>query len=333
MVEPGDLALVSGANGFVGSHLVDALLARGCRVRCLVRRTSDLSFIRHLPVEWVYVDLGRCSAEELERACTGVDAIYHCAALTRALDQETFYRVNARGTQALARCGMEANPDLKRFLYVSSLAAAGPSAGPDDLLDESRPPRPVTWYGKSKWAAEQALLDVADWLPVTIVRPAPVFGPRERDFYAYFRLVKWGLNLQLGRRDRWMSLVYVHDLTRLILMAADSEKTLGQTYFGCGRGVTYAQLSQAIAEAQDKPTVRINLPEALLTPMSLWGRFQGRLTGQPALLNDQRVIDMRQRYWLCSGAKARQDLGFSPEYDLETAIRETASWYREHGWL
>jgi nucleoside-diphosphate-sugar epimerase len=333
MIEPGDLALVSGASGFVGSHLVDALLARGCRVRCMVRRTGDLSFIQHLPVEWFYADLGRCTAEELEQACQGVDAIFHCAALTRALDQETFYQTNSRGTHALARCGMEANPGLKRFLYVSSLAAAGPSAGPDDILDESRPPRPVTWYGKSKLAAEQALLDVADWLPVTIVRPAPIFGPRERDFHSYFRLVKWSLNLQLGRRDRWMSLIYVHDLTRLILMAADSEKALGQTYFGCGRGVSYAQLSQAIAEAQDKRTVRINLPEALLAPMSLWAKVQGKLTGRPALLNDQRIIDMRQRFWLCSGGKARQDLGFSPEYDLETAVRETTEWYREHGWL
>jgi nucleoside-diphosphate-sugar epimerase len=333
MVESGDLALVTGANGFVGSHVVDALLARGCRVRCMVRKTSDLRFIEHLPVEWVYRDLGQCSAGELEEACTGVDAIYHCAALTRALDQETFYRVNTRATQALARCGMEANPDLKRFLYVSSLAAAGPSKGPDDIVDESRPPQPVTWYGKSKRAAEQTLLDMADWLPVTIVRPAPVFGPRERDFRTYFRLVKYGLNLQLGRRDRWMSLIYVHDLTRLILSAADSEETLGEIYFGCGRGVTYAQFSRAIAEAQGKRTVRVSLPEALLAPMALWARVQGRLTGRPALLNDQRVIDMRQRYWLCSGAKARQDLGFSPDHDLETAVRETTDWYAEHGWL
>ncbi len=333
MVEPGDLILVTGANGFIGSHLVEALLARDYRVRCLVRRTSDLTFIRHLPVEWAHGDLGDGTADGLQGACQGVDAICHCAALTRALDEETFLRVNGRGTMALARAGIEANPSLDRFLFVSSLAAAGPSQGLDDLLDESRLPQPITWYGKSKCAAERALLDMADWLPLTIVRPSPVYGPRDRDFFAYFDLVKRGLNLRLGRGERWISLIYVHDLVRLILLALESEAAQGQTYFGCGWAHTYDELSDAIIKALNKRTLRVTLPEAMLTPMALWSRVQGKLTGRPALLNDQRIRDMRQRYWLCSGERARRELGFEPKYDLETAVHETANWYVEHGWL
>ncbi len=331
MIEPGDLVLVTGANGFIGSHLVEALLARGYRVRCMVRRTSDLTFLRDLPVEWAYTDLS--DRDSLQQTCQGVDAICHCAALTRALDQETFYRINTQATESLARAGIEANPGLKRFLFVSSQTAAGSSQGLEDPVDESRPPQPLTWYGKSKWAAERALLDMAGWLPLTIVRPAAVFGPRERDFFAYFDLVKRGLNLQLGRRERWISLIYVHDLIRLLLLALESHEALGQTYFGCGQAHTYAELSEAIIKALDKRTLRIILPEAVLTPMALWSKVQGRLTGRPALLNDQRILDMRQRYWLCSGEKARRELGFVAEYDLETAVQETANWYLEHGWL
>jgi dihydroflavonol-4-reductase len=323
--------LVTGANGFVGSHLTEALLARGYRVRCMVRRTSDLTFIQHLPVEWAYADVR--DADSVRQACQGVDAICHCAALTRALDQETFRRVNAQGTEALAQAAMQANPDLQRFLYVSSQSAAGPSDGADDFLDESRPPRPLNWYSKSKLAGEQALLSMRDGLPLTIIRPSAIFGPRDRDFFAYFELVNRHLQLQLGRADRWYSFIYVRDLVELILLALENETALGQTYFGSGPTHTYAELSQAIARAMDKRVLRITLPEAILTPIALGAKVQERLTGQPALLNEQRVLDMRQSYWLCSGERARRELGFAARYSLETAIQETADWYRENGWL
>ena len=331
MSNSGLCMLVTGANGFVGSHLTEALLASGYRVRCMVRQTSDLTFLRDLDVDLVYCDV--CNAEYLRDACQGVDAVCHCAAMTRAMDQETFLRVNAQGTEALARAALEASPDLRRFLYISSMAAAGPSQGADDFLDESRPPQPLNWYAKSKWAAEQALLSLNSRLPLTIIRPATVFGPRDRDVFAYFELVKRGLQLQLGRNDRRYSLIYVRDLVDLLVLALEDDRALGQTYFGCTLASTYADLAQTIARAMNKRTLRITLPEAVLTPIVLGARVQERLTGRPALLNEQRVLDLRYPYWLCSGEKARQELGFSPRYDLEGAISETADWYRNNGWL
>ena len=335
MTEPGGLVLVTGANGFVGSHLVEALLARGYRVRCMVRRTSDLDFVRHLPVEWAYADL--CDGEGLRAAVQGADAVCHCAALTRALDEETFLRVNAQGAEALARACLEANPGLRRFLFVSSVAAAGPSDGPGDVVDESRPPRPVTWYGKSKLAAEQALRAMAGEgdgrLPLTIVRPAAVYGPRDKDFHAYFRAIKLHLSPQLGQGERHVSLIYVRDLVDLLVRALEQEEAVGQTYFGCGPASTYAGLAETIARALDRRPVRINVPLAALGPLAAVSRVQGRLTGRPALLNDQRLIEVRQRSWLFSGDKARRELGFEARYDLETGVRETVEWYRREGWL
>ncbi len=331
MTKDGALVLVTGANGFVGSHLVEALLGRGYRVRCMVRRSSDLTFIGHLPVEWAYADLQ--DAEAVHQACQGVEIVCHCAALTRALDEETFQRVNAQGAETLARACTEANPTLRRFLLVSSQAAAGPSQAVDDLVDESRLPQPITWYGKSKLAAERALLGMQDRLALTIVRPSPVLGPRDRDFFAYFELVKWGLSLKLGRDERRVSLIYVRDLVELLLLALESEAAAGQTYFGCGPAHSYTELSEAIARVLGKRPLRITVPEAALTPIALWSRVQGRLTHRPALLNDQRVLDMRQRYWLCSGEKAQRELGFVPQHDLATAVEETTRWYLENGWL
>jgi dihydroflavonol-4-reductase len=324
------MILVTGANGFVGSHLTEALLARDYRVRCMVRHSSDLTFIQDLPVEWAYADVR--DVDSLREACQGVDAVCHCAALTRALDEATLLRTNTQGTEALAQACIKANPHLKRFLYLSSQTAAGPSQGADHYVDELYPPQPITWYGKSKLAAEGALQKLGGQLPVTIVRSAAVFGPRDRDFFTYFDLVKWGLSLQLGG-ERRISLIFVRDLVALILLALESERSAGQIYFGCNRAHSYGEFSDAVARALNKRPLRIVLPEAVLTPIALWSKVQGRVTGKPALLNDQRVKDMRQQYWLCSGEKAERVLDYVPQYDLDTAVKETADWYLENGWL
>jgi dihydroflavonol-4-reductase len=339
MILENERVLVTGANGFVGSHLVEALLKAGYRVRCMVRRSSDLTFIGHLDVEWAYADVRQPAS--LHAACQNVSRVCHCAALTRALDWETFEKNNVQGTLALARAAMEANPELKRFLFVSSQAAAGPSAGADDWLDESCPPHPVDWYGKSKWAAEQALLQMAptpagagrDRLPLTIVRPAAVFGPRERDILSYFQLVQRGLSLRLGSGPQKVSLIYIQDLVDLLLLALENDAALGETFFACTMFHSYSDLATAIASSLDRRLVRLYLPQAVIAPMSAWARIQGRLTGRPALLNEQRLLEMRVPFWLCSGEKARRELGFAPKYDLIAAVQETANWYRENGWL
>ena len=126
------LVLVTGANGFVGSHLVEGLLEKGYTVRCMVRRTSDLSYIRDLPVEWAYASLDDDAS--LRQACTRVDAVYHCAALTRAQDEKTFQQANTQGTVRLAKACLEQTPDIERFVFASSLAACGPAPGPEHLL-------------------------------------------------------------------------------------------------------------------------------------------------------------------------------------------------------
>ena len=331
MRKSGLSALVTGANGFVGSHLTEALLARGHSVRCMVRSTSDLTYIHHLPVEWVYGDV--CDADCLYQACQGIDILCHCAALTRAVDEETFLQVNAEGTKALARAAIEAAPNIQRFLYVSSQTAAGPSRGADDFVPESRPPQPITWYGRSKWAAEQALLSMNDDLPLTIIRPAAVFGPRDRDFFTYFDLVNHRLQLKLGRKERRISLIYVRDLIDLILLALENETAIGETYFSYGQAISYDEFSEAISKVLGKRALRITLPVSVLTPIALTAKVQEWLTHQPALLNGQRVKDMRQPYWLCSAEKARLELGFVHHTDLETAVRETVEWYQVNGWL
>jgi len=323
--------LVTGANGFAGSHLVETLLARGYQVRCLVRRTSDITFIRHLPVEWAYGDIAR--DQGLKAACLGVDAVCHLAGATKARDRETYFRVNAAGTRHLLAACVQAAPHLRRFVYASSLAAAGPS--PDrHPIDESHPPQPLTYYGQSKLQGEQFCHEYADRLPVVILRAAPVYGPRERDIYFYFQMVNRGVRLLLGRGERRASFIFIQDLVSLILHVLEDDRAVGEIYFAAeGRDYDWQQVSDLITAALGRRTVRIVLPEGLLPVIATVAGLQARLIGQPALLNDQKLIELSQRYWVCSAEKARRELGFEAQHDLATGVHLTAQWYRENGWL
>ncbi len=323
--------LVTGANGFVGSHLVEALLAQGWQVRCLVRRTSDLTFIRDLPVEWVYGDIA--GGEGLEAACDGVDAVCHFAGATKARNRETYFRVNAEGTRRLLAACAQVAPQLRRFVYASSLAAAGPSSD-GRPIDESHPPQPLTYYGQSKLQGEQFCREFADRLPVVVLRPAAVYGPRERDIYFYFQMVNRGVKLLLGGGGPRLSYILVHDLVSLTLRALEDNRAVGQTYFAAeGQDYDMQQVSDLVAQALGKRTVRIILPEWLLPLFAALASLPARLTGQPALLNDQKLIELRQRYWVCSADKVCRELDFEAQYDLATGVRLTAQWYRENGWL
>jgi nucleoside-diphosphate-sugar epimerase len=181
------------------------------------------------------------------------------------------------------------------------------------------------WTNRTRHSLQALMEEENGGLPLTIVRPAAVFGPRDRDFLAYFRLIKRGLQLEIGRGARWLSFIYVDDLVSLIVAALESEVALGETYFARGTNHTQDEFSEAIA--------RVLLPEVVMTPLGLWARLQGRLTSRPALLNEQRLANMRHREWLCSGEKARRELGFVAQYSLQKGVRETANWYLENGWL
>ena len=168
-------AFVTGGTGFIGSHLVERLLSRGYRVRCLIRNEKKKGYLEKLPVDFYTGDL--FSSAVLDKGISGVDYVYHVAGVVGSRNKEGFYKQNRDGTKNIVESPSRVNPHLKKFIFISSGAAVGP-ADASRMVDESTPYHPITTYGKSKMEAELEVLNLKGSLPITIVRPTAVTSSR-----------------------------------------------------------------------------------------------------------------------------------------------------------
>lgn len=323
-------AAVTGATGFIGSHLVEALLQRGDEVVCLIRKTSNLRWLKSLGLNFVYGDLRY--GENLEQFVSEADQVFHLAGLTKARDETEYFTANTLSTQRLLEVIQKVNPNLQRFVFLSSAAAAGPSRNGIPVR-ECDPVAPITAYGRSKAEAEKIVLSFGSTLPVTIIRPPAVYGPRDQDVYVYFKWTQRGVQALIGK-NRQLSLLFVKNLVQGTLAAAEHPAAVGETFFVTDDGIfTWENLNELIARALGVRPIHLRFPEGILNIFALFAEAYGKISRKPILLNREKIRDIRQRYWICDNSKARQMLGFIPPYSTAQAIQETADWYHKHGWL
>jgi len=324
------LALVTGASGFVGSHIVDELICRGARVRCLLRATSSRRWLEGKQVEFADGDV--CRREGLDAAVSGVDWIVHAAGLTHAPSAAEFHRVNVRGTESILAAALAAVPAPKRFVYISSQAAAGPSRDGAPVTEE-HPPRPVSTYGSTKLAGETLVMGAADRLPVVALRPPTVYGPRETSLLKYFRAVKHHIRPSVGGA-RPFSVVYAEDHARAVWAALTEERAMGKIYFVGGPDVTtYQEMGSAIARAMGTWAVSVPIPMPLLQAGALLGEVAGFLTRRAPFFSREKFREIAAGDWVVSSRRIRVELGWTPATPLEEGVRATAAWYREAGWV
>jgi nucleoside-diphosphate-sugar epimerase len=323
-------ALITGATGFVGSHLAEALLARGWRVRAIVRRTSSLRWLDGLPIERVEADL-RCDGIPSD-AWKGVEAAFHVAGRLAGTEEELM-ESNARATERLADQAAAHGRHLRRFVYVSSVAACGPSE-PGRPLDEDAPCRPVSAYGRSKRAGERAVFAFADRMPVTVVRPPVVCGARDRGLLPMFRAAASGIMLDPAPLEE-LSIVYVEDLVEGICAAAAKEDAAGRVYFLAHPDpVPARRLAEWAARPAGARRVRwLRVPRAWMWGAAVAVEWAGR-TGIPVpLFNRDKVREMSQRAWTCSPARAERELGWRARTGPRAAVEQTARWYVREEWI
>jgi dihydroflavonol-4-reductase len=321
---------VTGATGFIGSHLVECLLARGHEVSCLVRDPARLGWIEGIPVRAVRGDLDSPAA--LADLVEGQDVVVHSAGITKAKGFDQFVRVNVEGSAKVVEAVHARGRGVKRLVYFSSQAAMGPSSGRAALAEDAAQ-RPVSLYGKSKSMAEARIRDSCGSLPVTVIRPPAVYGPRDRDVLTFFRLVRGGLAPVLAG-ERLVSVVYVKNLVQGIALAIESPLGGWRSYsFTDGGEPSWAGLLDSMARALGSRPLRVRVPLAAAALATGASECWAAVLGRPALLSWGKLAEMRPRYNLVSDERARTELGYRPAVSTDRGIEETVLWYREQGWL
>ena len=317
--------LVTGATGFIGSHLVDYLLPRAAQVRCLVRRRSSFRYLPAMAVDLVYGDL--VTGDGLSEAATGADIVINLAGVTKALSARHHEAGNVRAAENLAR----ACAGVARFVHVSSLAAAGPSLDGTPLTEDAEP-HPVGLYGRSKLAGERA---VRAALPqAVIIRPPVVYGPRDTDVYRMFLAARRGIELAIGGGERCFSAIYVKDLVAGLVAAATSPAAAGATYFLTHpEPISWTRFFACAAALLNRRTRRVVLPRQVAWAAGWMAELWSQATRKPGIISRDKVREASYPAWTCDPSRAARDLHFRAATPLDCGMRETLAWYKESGWL
>ena len=321
--------LLTGATGFVGGHLAETLGKKGVKTRLLVRSVSRLAF---KPGKSHEIALGDVTdPQAVRKAMVGVKTVMHLAGVLRGFNFKDYDRVNREGSLNLAKAALEAKT-VKRFIQVSSLAGSGPST-PGRPRREGDPAAPVSFYGSTKLAGEEAVkATLGSKVAWTVVRPAGVYGPREKDIFQYFQMVHRGLAVLPGDGRQRVSYVHVNDLVDAILLSA-GPKAVGKTYFVASEDADWLELVALIERALGKRAVTLKIPLPLVKLSAFLSELVGRARGQAAILNLDKVKEAVPTAWTCDSRAIRTGLGWKPKWTLEAGIRQAAESYRAAGWL
>lgn len=320
--------LLTGATGFVGSHAAHQLAAAGHDLRLLTRPSSDLRPLDGLAYERHVADLR--VADGLAVTCEGMDAVVHVAGVISAARDDTFARVNAAGTAALAEAAARAG--VRRFLYVSSLAALGPSAAPEP---PDTPVHPVTAYGRSKAEGERAALAQAGPMEVQILRPPAVYGPRDTGLLPFFRMARWRFITRFGDGRNRVAMIYGPDVggaIRALLERAEGPSPFFHVSDSDGP-YTWRELIAALGQAFGRRVWSLPVPPLAFDAVSRASVALAQRRDTRPLLDRSRFLEMRQPIWACDHAALTAHTGWAPPTALAVGLRDTVDWYRRHGWI
>ena len=321
--------LVTGSNGFVGSHIVETLLENGHTVVCQVRKTSNLKWLKELKVEYFYGDVR--DDKVIPEMVKGVEAIVLNAGVLRALNKEDYYLVNQAATKNIAEAVLKYNPGLKKLILISSQAAMGPG---DNLEGKKIGDKetPVSDYGLSKLAGEKDLMILDGKVPYTILRPASVYGPRDKDIFIFFKLVSMGLRPS-PMKKRYIQLLYVKDLGNAVAKALQNRASDYKTYFLAEpKAYLWQDVGKTLAEVMGRKAYLLPLPDFLFHLVAFISEAASFCLRVPSTINRQKVREMRECFWVGNSSGSQKDLGMDFT-NLKIGAKMTYDWYKNNHWL
>jgi nucleoside-diphosphate-sugar epimerase len=324
--------LITGANGFIGSTLVDLALEKGWEVTAAVRPTSDTTYLKNPLIQFLEINFNneKDLIQKLHDAGR-FDYIIHNAGTTKALNIEGYLSVNTENTRRFVNIlrGDMLRPD--KFLFVSSLASIGPTKG-QNIINPQYARNPVTGYGESKKAAELYLESLDDF-PWVAIQPTAVYGPRDKEMFAFIKLVNRGIEFNLGTKSQNMSFIYSKDLTSMMIAALENGH-IGKKYLATdGQFYKTEDLGKAVKTALNKKALTIKVPLSIVHIVANISENIGKIRQKAPMLNREKMNELAAESWLCDMNETFTDLDFQPQYNLYSGMLETVNWYRQQKWI
>ncbi len=322
--------LITGASGFVGGYLVEEALHCGLKVWAGIRSTSSTRYLRDPAIQFLEMDFDDEATlrEQLKRE--KFDYIILNAGATKARDEATYFRINAGYTRRFCKILIEESIIPRKLIYISSLASYGPADyQATQILDSNAVPHPVTSYGKSKLQAEEFVKSFYQ-IPSIIFRPTAVYGPRDMDFLAVFKMIGNGLDLKIGFGKQLLTFIYVKDLAALVISSVFSDIANKAYFVSDGQIYDSKTFTGIIKDLYGKKTINLTLPIPVLRIVAGLSEYMGRVKGQIPALNSDKVNELKARTFNIDGQELKNDLKFAAEYELEAGLKETFAWYKKN---
>lgn len=324
--------LITGGSGFVGYHLIEAAISSGLEVFVAVRSSSPVSHLSGFDIKFVYPDFSSLGGLIALLEQGRYNYIVHASGITKAKSAEEYNKINAEFSNNLALAAVKAEIPLEKFVFVSSLAAIGPLENLDGVIQDNTPARPVTLYGSSKMLAEQYLTRIAN-LPLVIIRPTAVYGPREKDIFILLKSIYKGLEPHIGKFSQKLSFIYVKDLANVIVDSLFSAVTNAAYNVSDGYQYDRYALAEGVKKAMQKKTFKFHIPVFLVSFLAVvMEKIYSNRDAVPTL-NKEKMNELTALNWICSIEHARKDLAFKPAYNLDQGLEETVRWYKQNNWL
>jgi len=330
--------LITGATGFTGHFIVDEAIAQNYKVIAAIRKNSRTEFLINRKVEIIQLTINdkKLLSEELKslKKKFGIpQLIIHNAGLTQALHKENYIETNAKNTENLIENLLENQMLPEKFIFTSSIAAAGPgNKSTMEFITENKVENPVTYYGKSKLMAEK-IIKKYNALPWIIVRPTAIYGPGDKNSLLIYKSIKRGLEFFAINRSQKLTFVYVEDFAKAILQVANSNK-IRETYnLSDGKVYAVSEFNSLIKCTLESKTVKIAFPKIILKCIALFSEIFSKVSGNISILSRDKLNELTATNWKCDSSKIQQEIGFNAITDLKSGISKTAKWYKENGWI